>query len=304
MLLSEIEFLTAYATPSSLEVDQPPRSVTVLYCGAAPGRHIKYLAQELFPHYRFILVDPGVFDLCFTADREGGGGRARENIEIINEYFTDAMAQRYAKEQVLFISDIRTANHKDMSFEENEQFIAQDMADQMRWHRILKPRKSLLKFRLPYVPGSTEYLDGDLYLPVWGAQSTTECRLVPSDTGTRTYDNARYWEQMFYFNTTTRVSYYEHDIQDGNSGLDHCYDCMSEIHILRQYLRNSGREHTDEAVSKMSCEISLMLSPSKRRTLTGTVLRLENISLPSLSQMHREWMYRRSDGLRPVAPCL
>ena len=52
---------------------------------------------------------------------------------------------------------------------------------------------AMLKFRLPYapdpssahaqtsVPTTTEYLDGDLYLPVWGGRTTTETRLIVTD---------------------------------------------------------------------------------------------------------------------------
>ena len=41
----------------------------------------------------------------------------------------------------------------------------------------------MLKFRLPYVPpvGFTEYLDGDLFLPVWDGRTTSESRLVVTD---------------------------------------------------------------------------------------------------------------------------
>lgn len=66
----------------------------------------------------------------------------------------------------------------------------------------MDPARSMLKFRLPYGAGTTsteegggggggvsvhppfiitpiaEYLNGDVYLPVWGRQTTTETRLV------------------------------------------------------------------------------------------------------------------------------
>ena len=32
----------------------------------------------------------------------------------------------------------------------------------------MNPFKAMLKFRFPYTAGKTEYLDGDIYLPVWG----------------------------------------------------------------------------------------------------------------------------------------
>ena len=48
------------------------------------------------------------------------------------------------------------------------------MDAQKRWVEILKPDKSMLKFRLPYnhpeknqVYESFEYLEGDIFLPVW-----------------------------------------------------------------------------------------------------------------------------------------
>ena len=72
----------------------------------------------------------------------------------------------------------------------------------MRWHDILKPHRSMLKFRLSWQPGMTEYLDGffclcfsiydicvsiisiilmelgNLHLPIWGPVTTTESRLI------------------------------------------------------------------------------------------------------------------------------
>jgi hypothetical protein len=41
----------------------------------------------------------------------------------------------------------------------------------------------MLKFRLPYTPpdAATEYLDGQLFLPVWGGRTTTETRLIVTD---------------------------------------------------------------------------------------------------------------------------
>ena len=50
------------------------------------------------------------------------------------------------------------------------------------------------------------------------------------------YDNREYEEKLFYFNTVTRTSYYKHEV-DGVEGLDHCFDCASEIVILQQYLQ-------------------------------------------------------------------
>lgn len=76
----------------------------------------------------------------------------------------------------------------------------------------MEPHKSMLKFRLPWEKGSRKkYLDGLVFLPVWGCKTTTECRLVPT-SGEKEWDCTYFYEQLFYFNTNTRVSYYPHDV--------------------------------------------------------------------------------------------
>ena len=137
---------------------------------------------------------------------------------------------------LLFISDIRRDAR-------NETMIMEDMAMQARWHKILNPRHSMLKFRLPWTPGTTRYLNGTIMLPVWGPQTTTETRLiVHGSDDEREYDHMRYMEQMFHFNTVKRVSaQYAHDIE--SEGFDHCFDSASEIHILRQYIMKYRMEH-------------------------------------------------------------
>jgi hypothetical protein len=55
------------------------------------------------------------------------------------------------------------------------------MNAQRRWVGILQPLAALLKFRLPWAAGKTDYLAGAVMLPVWGPPTTTESRLlVPS----------------------------------------------------------------------------------------------------------------------------
>jgi hypothetical protein len=90
----------------------------------------------------------------------------------------------------------------------------------------------MLKFRLPWDKGNSEYLNGKIYLPIWGPQTTTEVRmcayvfiekvtdtterpkrthtnahsqtqsrLIVSGTETVQWDHQHYENQMFYFNT-------------------------------------------------------------------------------------------------------
>jgi hypothetical protein len=210
LLMSEIEFLSDYGEAGDI----------VLYAGAAPGTHTNFLA-DLFPQIKFVLVDPADF-ICHPI---------KDRIEIRKEYFTDEIAEEFSNEKyrgkILFISDIRR-NALD------DKMIKEDMDMQSRWYKMIKPKKTMLKFRLSWHPGKTKYLDGKIYLPVWGPQSTTETRLVPDDELEREYDHKEYEEQMFYFNTVTRVSYYPHNINA--DGFDNCFDCASEALILERYL--------------------------------------------------------------------
>ncbi|KAL0488320.1 cap-specific mRNA (nucleoside-2'-O-)-methyltransferase [Acrasis kona] len=243
--MSEIEFLVNYSDACD----------TVVYAGAAPGTHINFLST-LFPHLSFILVDPRDFHT-----------KSSDKITIVQEYFTDEMALKYRGQGVLFISDIRTSNWQIMSNEKVEESVNKDQDDQMRWHNIMVPHRSMLKFRLPYVTSyqSKKYLSGKVYLPVWGPASTTETRLVPdacpsnaimearskkmtledinnkdfvNQCNTKVWDCLKYQDQMFYFNNVTRVTFYHHDVEA--DGIDHCYDCNAEIFILYNYLVWSG----------------------------------------------------------------
>jgi len=148
-------------------------------------------------------------------------------------------------------SDIRSVDWSEHGEDETDQKVRGDQDAQMTWHQIMKPKASMLKFRLPWGDGSTEYLDGEIYLPVFGPITTTETRLIVKDgAGTKSYSNKKYEDQLFHFNTVTRVAVYEHEIDDDDEGLDHCYDCTAEIHILGDYLEKVRGEPRDPAEIK------------------------------------------------------
>lgn len=215
LLLSEIEFLTNYSSAND----------TVVYVGAAPGTHIKWLS-DLFPKLKFILYDPADFQI-----------KPSDQIEIHKEFFTDEKAALYSSQNVLFICDIRTADYNLMKDEEVEETVVKDQYMQLKWYQIMQPKYSMLKFRLPWGKGTTEYLDGKIFFPVWGRPTTTETRLVvQKNAGFKIYDNTKYEEQLSYFNNVTRVTYYERQQKFNVIGLDHCYDCSSELIIVLNYI--------------------------------------------------------------------
>eukprot|EP01080_Neovahlkampfia_damariscottae_P010658 gene10658-3282_t len=243
LLFSEIEFLTLHAE----------NDITCIYAGAAPGTHIKYLSS-LFPEVKFVLVDPSQFTV-----------KTDDKISLIEGFFTDKLAEGYKDVPNLFISDIRTASWKTMSEEDIEKQVHLDMEAQQRWVKILNSKSAMLKFRLPYCTKERdikeyEYLKGDIYLPIWGPVTTTETRLITDGKEMKKYNPSEYEKQMFYFNTKTRVEYYEHDIN--GEGLDHCYDCKAEIYCLEQYLKKYKPDVKDikKEIEQMSYEISKELS--------------------------------------------
>jgi cap2 methyltransferase len=276
LLLSEIEFFTVIGRAGLI-------NSTVVYAGAAPGTHIHFLSR-LFPSVRFVLVDPAPFTV-----------RATDKITIINELFTDELAKRLAKKHrhIYFISDIRTADPSTDPPEAIEGMIQSDMRAQMRWHGLLNSKRSLLKFRLPWDDQSSEYLAGEVRLPVWGPQTTTEARLITDadPAAVARYDHKRYEGQMFYFNTVTRHSLYPHSM--AGEGLDHCYDCRAEIEILSNYLTHFSfsKPNLTFAVPALSASISRQLT--SHRTLLD----------PTPDKEDRLARIRRNQHVGGIQPC-
>jgi len=230
LFLSELEFLTMYGVPGAL----------VVYAGAAPGTHTRYLI-ELFPELKFVLVDPAPFSSKLT---EGPRCVLRQQL------FTDDVAREFeGLGNVLFMCDIRSCDWSQMNNEEVEDKVLEDMLSQQRWHDIIRPIKSMLKFRLPWNAGKTEYLAGDVYFQAFGPITTTETRLIPYGHERVKWDNTKYEEQMFHFNTVTRVARYGHAMPVGRPGygIDYCYDCRSEVDILEKYLLKMRPELQDDS---------------------------------------------------------
>jgi hypothetical protein len=103
-------------------------------------------------------------------------------------------------------------------------------SDQTLLHQALEDLRQI---------GSTNFLRGDIHLPIWGPVTTTETRLVTdAEQPIILYDHTDYEELMFHFNTITRMTYYPHEIETSPyTGYDHCYDCRAEIWVLEQYLK-------------------------------------------------------------------
>jgi hypothetical protein len=237
----------------------PAQQYTAVYAGAAPGVHTPLLS-ELFPNIVFHLYDPAPFRIKET-----------ERIKLFNTYFTDNTARRYTSatyENLVFICDIRSTP--------DEFLVWEDMQAQRRWHEIMQPKLTSLKFRLPW-PGhgvanttnQVEYLEGDIHLPVWGPHNTTESRLVIEQNrhrGTRIYDCLAYEEEMCYFNRVTRPSVHKWQTRR-NDGLDGCYDCTAELSLLQKYEKIWG--HTQLTTARISRELQRDIYASTQDLVGG-----------------------------------
>jgi len=67
------------------------------------------------------------------------------------------------------------------------------------------------------------------------------------------WDHVEINQQMFFFNTITRLMGYEHRVVSG--GLDHCYDCAAEVIVLTKYLHRwcVSQSLYDRALCVMCC---------------------------------------------------
>jgi len=276
LYLSELEFIIDH-----YKLFDDDSQKIIVYAGAAPGSHIPHLA-DLFPDIQFNLYDPNPFRHY-----------KRSNIADYNEYFTDEVAKQYEDvDNVMFISDIRTADPTKLSPEEVEEYVQRDQQMQWDWYKIINPIKAMFKFRCPYTPGKYKYMSGKIYLQVWSPLSSSETRLVPDKKKVKTYDNETYEDQMFYFNTQVRPSYYDHTYIER---YDHCYDCRAEIHILRRTMAFLGIKQSKEELYKMTDKITEVIF---QRDDTGIIPR----TFVSKKMKIAQRLYKENNLLRKGSP--
>jgi cap2 methyltransferase len=265
LLLGELEFLTKFDHLAKERAAELHCTPTILYIGAACGIHLNWIIKA-FPHYRYILFDPNKFSVMH-----------RDNIEIHREYFTNVHVSKYgdkSKYPVLFYwSDIR-CNELQLVGElpggkvgstVDDKKIFADMEMQQGWYRGLKPLRSMLKFRLDWTESNTTYLAGSVRLQVFPGRHSTETRLiVGEDVNEIEYNNKVYEEQMFHHNVVLRRRWYDFgDSAEIYSWYCHCYDCASEYHLIREYLRVIKGQDVirDRDVINISRLISNIISP-------------------------------------------
>ena len=246
-LLVEIEFLTEFGKPGC----------TVLVTEAT---NVGFLA-ELFPDLHLLSVkDEGRTLQQHEEDFEG-----LSNVSLLESLSHDSVKPLCEKD-VLFIS-VCSRPLTDQSTSLEDGWLAQmKMQDELAL--IMKPRISLMRFRLPEGEGLLSYVDGRLRLPLWHDFDCKDAWLLVRDANeeARTYDQAWFEDALYHHNTVVRTSYFDHSAPRGEIGLDHCYDCAAEIWILKEYLRavRSIQSDSDWYAAQLSVYISRSIGSGRR----------------------------------------
>lgn len=234
LLISEINFLTRYSHLSN----------TVVYAGAAPGMHLNILIM-MFPSItNWILYDPKAIKVSnLYNDIE---------VVVINNYFTEEEAEKYAGDNVLFISDIRSydSNTGKVPVKKANETIKKDMDLQRKLVQAGKFSMSYLKFRLPWETGITSYFNGKLYLTPWLGEYSPELRLATDGKEFTDYNNTKIDNKMYYYNTVVRR--HKHSFIE-KLNFKHIYqDQALELSIIKDYYHNIKDIDYDEVDEEAS----------------------------------------------------
>lgn len=233
-------------------------AAVVVYAGAAPGRHLPFLAR-LYPRIEFHLYDPAPF-----------APLPREQFRVHQDFFTDETAASWRNRCDVFISDIRLSSETgaDGWSPQAEAQIAEDMAAQARWTQTIAPRAgALLKFRPPYlVAGAAvpafRYLAGDVFWQAWAPRSSTEGRLLARPPYREVeFDIAAYEAGCAHHNTTRRAWATYALPAPGLAdvpGFDRCFDCSLEATAFARYCASAGRPAS--AVAELMNELSAAIA--------------------------------------------
>ena len=239
LLMSEIMFLMDYGL-------KYPKVKTIIYVGGANGQHIPFLRRlfEGYRKYNFILIDPAPFSVEVKEET-----RKEDGFTYMRELMTDEMAEDYWEEfkgECFFISDIRTIS--------DDERVLEDMKLQSNWVKIMKPRASLLKFRLSWEKEKQIYLSPSKhYLQIWAPGNSTETRLavdVSDSFKEMEWNTYEYEDICFYQNTVYRKQFFPHKIE-GVEGLCHCFDCSAEIAVWYKFCSFIGKRAIPEVIAAL-----------------------------------------------------
>lgn len=271
LFCNELGFLLNYVCDENMATHRK----IFLYIGAGPGEHVVILAK-MFPTIIWHL-----FDNRFTDKL-----RTMKNVQIFERYFTDDDVALYRdlsmkpETDVYLVSDIRNMSYASGAWTVEEELkVVEDMSLQASWVKAIKPRFSMLKFRLPFYEEAVvkhyggeyvNYLDGIIYKQPWARNKSTETRLVVdgSNIRDRQYSFRKYESQMFYHNVVTRNTTFLFPLSkelnrvkvSRNLTLDNHYDSAYTISLLYNYFKRSSGDLLDTTMASRIIKILSIVS--------------------------------------------
>jgi hypothetical protein len=356
LFLSELQFLTNLYK----QIDTT-KTHYIVYAGAAPANHTFYLAS-FFDCFKFILVDPNKFDMMVygrsslkyqNINYEAGYryllskyNTEIETVEksewlniiknsdlkifIIEDYFTDELAEMFSVFKPVFISDIRT--------NQNENIVSDDISDmtptdldilwnsamQLNWCHLIKCSGFMLKFRVPFYERTNisiedyhkpalekakeygidfihdysqqkfNYLNGSVYIQAFPGAPSSETRLCSFDgnLSIKEYNVEEYENKFFSYNILYRN--FIHRINknaDESIGFDHCNDCAIEANIWEDYASNVNKIDIKMCVMSLSNTCHRPLTMSKN----GEIFKHGNFFKPNIKYVKDRINYRHVD---------
>lgn len=243
LLMTEILFLTKYYQHDI---------TNVLYVGAASGYHIPYLSK-MFPKISFDLFDPEPFAIKQT-----------DKIKIFNRFFTNEDAEKYAVEfknkKLAFITDIRTLlvgkAKRERDINKFNEIIDDDLKLQIGWVNIIKPFRTMIKFKLPYDNKMTECFDGKIYLQPFSHLSTETRLIIKDTTKMKKYNNSEYEKKLLYFNAHIRHKKYDmFSAELKKLNFINVWDTNIMLYMLKYYLEKVKKTTNKEDLINLARDI-------------------------------------------------
>lgn len=242
LLLSEIEFLSyVYG-----KLGNKAKEYTVVYAGAADGEHIPFMINRFFK---------GVFKEWHLYDEPHRFKKALRSVpgvtivpyvdpNSVKGYFTEYHYPIYAKQKIVFISDIRR--------ETNNRMVKEDNDLQNEAVMTMNPKFAMLKFRFPFDGKNHTVLDGRRLLQCWAKQDSAEVRLWSESPHSLIKSSSREHEtQMNAFNLYYRPTLFTVPTIHNRIW---SYDDMAEYEILCCYCKAFHKKMGDAFRIKQGIE--------------------------------------------------
>lgn len=282
-LIPAFQFLNAFW--SDISHPQP----YLVYVGAAPGNNLAVLIQA-FPWFNYHLYDTAAFD-----ERLSSSPSAK--ITFHNKFFDQSDIEYWkeiqkTQENVFMMFDIRNPKYrKELSEDEKNKILYDDLMFQMLCVKEIFPVKSLLKVKFPtkIIPDTDKsedethfsYLDGVVYRHAYTDKNSKDFSLVPHDNVSLRLWNIEVMDwAITHHNAVIRQNLYLSDFETPDKifishelGIKHNFDGIILTLTIRDYLMKfspftSIRYPTlEELISCLSAIIKNILPDHRNRLL-------------------------------------